>query len=298
MNPFAGLDYHIAITTTSPIGNDEIWKPSLDYVDGKFVTLDNSGTHCIRSSVHNQNQAQTLIQNNVVRGLFLLNDDGSVFRDEKGNPRPEGNGWERGIYTTYRAFERAVEGSAANSNCLRPTAAKHVILISDEDETTRYFDQGDGQIKNMPDYDKSMGANLVNYVANEFGADTVFKFHSIIVDPDTAEGRDCLQNGNGGRFGHFYSQLSQSTGGHIGSVCAANYATQLGQIGEQISNSSKTYNLECVAVDNNGNMGQVVDKASGNEVGVDYGFFGDKVEFADLLGAGEYTVNYFCYSMN
>ncbi len=297
ISPFSGLDYHIAVTTTSPIGNDEIWKPSLNYVDGKFVPLNPEGDYCIKSSKHSQSQAQTLIRNNVVRGLFLLNDDGSVFKDASGRTRPEGNGWERGIYTTYRAFERAVNNQQGDSSCLRPNVAKHVIVISDERETMTYFDGQANIIREMPDYAKSVGQNLIDYVEDHYGVDTVFKFHSIIVNPDTDEGRQCLQ-GNGGRYGVEYANLSHLTGGHIGSVCASNYATQLGQIGEQISNSSLTYNLECVAVSNNGNLGRVVIKGTNTEVTEDYGFFGDKVEFGGFLGAGEYTIQYFCYSMD
>ena len=77
--PFAGLDYNIAVTTTSPIGNSEIWKPSLNYVDGKFIPLDGANTFCVKSSVHSQQQAQDFISANVVRSPNLLDDLGAVL---------------------------------------------------------------------------------------------------------------------------------------------------------------------------------------------------------------------------
>ena len=88
MAPFAGLDYHIAVTTTSPIGNNTIWKPSLDYVDGKFVELED-GVHCIKKSTHSLQQAQTLIQNNVVRDLYLRDDSGNTVINPITLPHPE-----------------------------------------------------------------------------------------------------------------------------------------------------------------------------------------------------------------
>src|SRR5690606_24284715 len=65
MSRFQHLDYHIAVTTTSPLGG--VWSmPHLDYTDGRFVNL-GGGQHCIKKSTHNATQAQSLLQQNVVR---------------------------------------------------------------------------------------------------------------------------------------------------------------------------------------------------------------------------------------
>lgn len=296
MAPFAGLDYHIAVTTTSPIGDSTTWHSGLDYVDGKFVELE-PGNHCIRSSEKTLAQAQALISANVRRDLYLRDAAGNpVVNPNTGFARPEGNGWERGIFTTYRSFERAVS-AGSNANCLRAGVPKHVILISDERETLKEeFGTllSNGTIvttfgNDLADQNKSDGGNLRTLVSNIFGASTTFKFHSIIVDPDTDEGRQCL-NSYGAKFGYEYAQLSKDTGGYIGSVCAADYSTQLGAIGQIISDSALSYQLDCVAVPNNGNYGSV----SGGSVPA-HTFNGDKVEFATLPGTGTYTVNYWCF---
>ncbi len=308
MAPFAGLDYHIAITTTSPIGGMVggvyVWAPTLDYVDGKFTELDNTGTFCIKSSVHSDQQAQALIENNMIRSLNLLDDLGNILVDGNGGTWPEGNGFERGIYTTRRALERSLAGEQNDNTCIRDGAVpKHVILISDEDETIYQEDQNSNPIINantglptpLPDIGRSSGTALRNYVSLSYGVDTVFKFHSIIVNPLNQEGVNCLA-GHGRSLGVDYAKLSQATGGYIGSVCAADYSTQLGEIGKIISDSSLTEALECIAIpDDTGSYGNVVNLADMQEVGIDYVYNGDKVDFEQLLGQGSYRITYYCY---
>lgn len=294
MNKFKDLDYYIAVTTTSPIGNSVIWKPSLNYVDGKFVPLANN-VHCIKKGVQTLAQAQTMLQQSVVRDLYLRDDNGEEMIVPGSNPQqfyPEGNGWERGIFTTYRAFERSTVAGSPEDGCLRDNVPKHVILISDENETLT----DSAKIPNLlPDQAKSVGANLRTLVASTFGADTVFKFHSIIVDPYSDEGAACLKS-HGARIGVAYGALSKATGGAIGSVCAADYATQLGKIGDLISNSALSYPLTCVAVAKDGKSGSVINLANNQPLPTTaYSFNGDKVEFAQLLGKGNYRVTYHCY---
>jgi hypothetical protein len=311
MEPFAGLDYHIAITTTSPIGAEVggvfVWAPSLDYVDGQFTELDNSGTFCIKASQHSVQQSQAFIESNVIRSLNLLDSNGNILVDGNGNTWPEGNGFERGIYTTRRAFERSLAGQQNDNSCIRDgSVPKHVILISDEDETiyeedansNPIIDPNTNQPRPLVDIQRSSGDGLRSYVAAQYGADTVFKFHSIIVNPLNQEGINCL-NGHGRSLGVEYARLSQDSGGYIGSVCAADYSAQLGEIGRIISDSSLTEALECVAVpDQNGNFGSVNNRNGntvGGEVNVPYVFNGDKVDFERLLPQGSYRITYYCY---
>lgn len=319
MAPFAGLDYNIAITTTSPIGDSFVWKESLNYVDGKFIPLkDSNGVetneYCIRSSAPGMTtgKAQDLISANVVRDLYLRDDNGDIIyqtfvdsngtiqiqRDGNGNPIPraEGNGWERGIFTTYRAFERdlGLAGSQVDGSCMRQDVPKHVILISDERETLFEPKRDPAEVTRwLGDLDKSNSVNLRNLVSSGYGANTVFKFHSIIVNPYTQEGIDCL-NGAGARPGVEYAQLSLDTGGYIGSVCAADYSTQLGQIGQLISTSELSYPLGCVAIAVNGSKGVVKD-SNGVVISNQYNFNGDKVEFTQPLPAGDYVAEFSCY---
>ncbi len=200
----------------------------------------------------------------------------------------EGNGWERGIFTTFRSMERFAQSGSPESSCLRPNVAKHVVLISDEDETLT-----DNAGNPLQQIIKSDGNQLRAFVRDVFG-DVVFKFHSIIVNPYNSEGQACLAT-HGAAPGILYGSLSRATGGVIGSICAPDYGAQLGQIGQTISNSALTYPLGCVAVANNGQMGSVVNLANNQPVNTAYAFNGDKIEFAQALGAGSYRVSHFCY---
>jgi hypothetical protein len=289
MESFSGLDYHIGITTTSPIGDDVVWKESLPYVDGKFVDLDGSGNFCIRKDRHSYAQAQSLIQSNVVRDLYLRDDNGEIMINEAtGQPYPEGNGWERGIFTTYRSIERYQTANSPESRCLRPDVAKHVIIISDERETLT-----DNSGQPLFQIEKSDGDNLRQLFASVFPG-TIFKWHSIIVNPFSPEGEACLAS-HGAKPGIEYAHLSRKTGGVIGSVCAEDYGAQLGRIGQLVRDSRLSYQLDCVSVTSGAPQGRVVNLSDQSAVGVNFRFIGDKVEFAEPLSPGRYQVIHYCY---
>jgi len=290
MDSFQGQNYHISVITTSPIGTDTIWKPSLTYVDGKFLELNNNDTFCVRHNQFSSQQAQDILQSNVVRGLYLLDDNGQpIVNPATGQNYPEGNGWERGIFTTYRAVERSTVAGSPESQCLRQGVAKHVVLISDERETLT-----DNSGTPLPDVQKSNGDGLRSLFASVF-PNTIFKFHSIIVNPFSPEGEACLAS-HGAQPGIEYAQLSRDTGGVIGSVCASDYGAQLGQIGQSVNDSKLSYTLDCVsATGGQVPQGQVINVNTGQQVSVEYRLIGDKVEFAELLPPGEYRVIHYCY---
>ena len=293
MQPFQDQDYHIAITTTSPSSNT--WPSTLNYVDGKFVPLNaNEDLFCIKKGDRTIAEDQALISANVQRPLTLKDQNGNDVNGSNGDPLAEGNGWERGIFTTYLAVEKHASNYVANRDCLRDGVAKHVIIISDERETTFNENTFELFVENPHQISKSDGENLISLMQSQFGAETIFKFHSIIVDPYTDEGRVCLDT-HGNKPGIEYADLSLMTGGYIGSICADDYATQLGAIGNIVSNSSLSYNLDCIAVANNGEMGSVIDKSTGQPINVGFQIGGNKVEFAQLLSQGEYRVDYYCY---
>ena len=285
------LDYHIAVTTTSP-SDPQTWTDRLNYVDGKFVPFgSNTNVFCLRKGEYTEEQVRNMIQGAVIRDLHLRDSVGNpVINPDTGRSYAEGSGWERGIFTTYRAFERGVEnGSPQNANCLRTGVPKHVILISDERETME-----DNAGNPLPDLYKSNGANLRGLVARLYGSSTIFKFHSIIVNPyDQQEGAACLGT-HGARPGFEYARLSLDTGGHIGSVCSSDYGSQLGSIGTQVANSKLSYRLDCVTVFHDGTYGSVVNISTGELIDREYSFRGDKVEFTTAPAPGDYRVSYYC----
>ncbi len=284
------LDYHIAVITTSP-SDPQVWMDRLDYVDGKFVPFA-PNVYCIRKGEYTSQQVRRMIQGAVVRDTALRDTMGNpIINPETGGIHSEGSGWERGIFTTYRAFERGIASDAPeNANCLRTGVPKHVILISDERETME-----DNLGNSLPDLYKSNGARLRELVARLYGSRVVFKFHSIIVNPYSEEGATCL-SGHGGRSGIEYARLSMDTGGYIGSVCASDYGNQLGEIGTHVANSRLSYTLDCVVVSSNGDYGHVINISTGQAVSQEYFFRGDKVEFRTALDSGDYRVSYYCYN--
>ncbi len=290
MDSFRGQNYHISVITTSPVGTDTIWKPSLPYVDGKFLELNNNDTFCVRHDQHSAQEAQDMLQSNVVRGLYLLDDNGQpIVNQSTGQNYPEGNGWERGIFTTYRAVERSTVAGSPESQCLRQGVAKHVVLISDERETLT-----DNSGAPLPDAEKSGGDNLRSLFASTF-PNTIFKFHSIVVNPFSPEGEACLAS-HGAQPGLEYAHLSRATGGVIGSVCASDYGAQLGQIGQSVNDSKLSYTLDCVSAQGGQvPQGRVINLNTGEEIAVEYRFIGDKIEFAELLPPGEYRVTHYCF---
>lgn len=271
-----GLDsYRIAVITTDWYNSS----PShANYIDGQFDKFSN-GSYCLTKGVAN---AATLLGNLVQR-------EESIYQPTSGN------GYERGIYTTYRAFERYKTSGSPESNCLRQNVPKHVILISDENEALYQEDDDDQPILSLPlsNGQKSNGDNLITLASNTFGS-SAFTFHSIIINPFTTEGEQCLKKKQefsyNSKYGTDYAKLSQKTKGVIGSVCAADYSTQLGVIGDSIVAGEKSFGLDCVPKEVTN-----VQRVSNSQNYSGYTVNGNKIEFNSSTPNDTYRVTYHCY---
>ena len=74
--------------------------------------------------------------------------------------------------------------------------------------------------------------------------------------PRTSQVREdsaCLGINGNEAYGKSYESLSALTGGIIGSVCEANYGSQLSEMGKGVCDLTKSYSLECLPVDKDGN---------------------------------------------
>ncbi|MCB9072831.1 MAG: hypothetical protein H6623_04350 [Bdellovibrionaceae bacterium] len=270
--------YRIAVITTepsSPIANH------INHIDGKFNQFAN-GSYCLTEST----ATSALI-------------GGVVQRPESLSSATAGNGYERGILTTYRSIERYNAGGGPESACLRQNVPKHVIIISDENESKYYEDDNGDPIvtQPMPDQMRSSGDNLISLITSSFGSAS-FKFHSIIINPYTTEGQQCYaqqkQLSIYKKYGTDYAQLSQKTGGVIGSVCASDYSTQLGVIGDSIIKAQRTYGLDCVAQKLDGSWG-TVKRLSNNQYVSTYNLNGSNIDFTTDMPNDTYRITYFCY---
>lgn len=266
--------YRISVITTD-------WYSTLSshsaYTDGQFDKYSN-GTYCLNKGVAN---ASTMLGN-------------LVQREESINQPTSGNGYERGIYTTYRAFERYKTAGSPEANCLRKDVPKHVILISDENEA-KYQEDDDGNpitSKPLSNGQKSNGDNLIKLASSTFGSSS-FTFHSIIINPYTTEGETCLKKKQefsyNSKYGTDFAKLSQKTNGVIGSVCASDYSAQLAIIGESIASSERVFGLDCVP-----SSVESVKRISTNQNVTAYSMSGNKIEFTADLPTDTYRVTYYC----
>lgn len=203
-----GVDWQIGITTTDVY----------DYYlgDGKLVDLTGQKGSYLLTSKMDEQKASTLLGNTLHR------------------PKELGTPWEQGIYASYRAVERALEGKDRNKDLIRPDAQLAVVLISDEDETKKHKE------KNVPE-------NFINLVRSGYKGKKAVTFHSIIVKPGDSV---CLKSEKDHAYGYAYEKLSRLTGGLVGSVCATDYAAQVEGIAKGIKESLKAVTLACSPIVN------------------------------------------------
>jgi hypothetical protein len=88
-----------------------------------------------------------------------------------------------------------------------------------------------------------------------------------------------------------YEQLSAKTRGLVGSVCAADYTSQLATIGQATMDAVGNVKLSCAPIANTMSIsslsGVVVDESS-------YSIVGDEIVFSKPLDVGKYNINYRC----
>lgn len=266
LNQLQGLNWRVAITTTHVV-DSATGGESAGIADGKILQMGTSSPakHYI-SSADNFMDAQALFASTVQRS-------------------ETGSGNEQGIRATYRALERSLVAGSMNAEFFRSNAALSVIVVSDANETP-YSRAND---RNNP-------ARLLEYVTQIFPT-KAFSFNSIIVkDGDV----NCLRLANSGNegYGVAYQSLSLGTGGIVGSVCEADYGTQLSQIGRSSAELVRNVSLECLPADSDKNNipdVKVVNNLAPNVELSGYTVVGNQVRFAAALNPGDYTISYKCF---
>lgn len=266
LNVIQGLDYRIAITTTD----------ANDYSQQGVIRLDNGSLMQNGSSKYTGD------------GMLLkFNGNNSYFIDSslplttaqtylgETIQRPEvGSGLEQGIRATYRAIERSLNPDSANSFFFRNDAQLAVVVISDEDESAN-------TLKNDPQ-------NLINLIHSTWNGQKAFSFHSIV----TKTGDLNCKNSNGATYGTRYEQLSNLTGGIIGSVCESDYAAQLMGIADGVRATLKTVTLACAPITDRGFS--VVITKNGVRQNINFRVEGVNLNFDQMLTPGDYNFDYVC----
>lgn len=187
--------------------------------------------------------------------------------------RPEtGDSAEQGIRSAYRVVERYVANEAKARAFFREGAQFAVLVISDEDESAN-------TAKNDPE-------NLVSLVGGTFGGQKMFGYHSIITKPGDTQCRAT----DGFAYGERYATISRLTGGVIGSVCAADYTSQVTGIAQGIRDLLKTLTLQCQPLPEKG----LTVKRAGVVLNAAYRIDGVNLKFDNELEPGDYSVEYSC----
>ncbi len=198
--------------------------------------------------------------------------------------KSEGSGNEQGIAATYRAIKRSQDPTKAenapNVGLFRSDAALAVVVVTDADETN----PAGTQEQNKPE-------SLVNLVKTTWPG-KAFSYHSIIVKPgDTA----CKGINGNENFGQQYANLSALTGGVVGSVCATDYAAQLGTIGQSSVELVRSVSLDCAPVDKNGDGVKDVEVTLAKGAPAPkFTIDGSKITFEANLPAGDHSIKYAC----
>lgn len=161
----------------------------------------------------------------------------------------EGTNDERAIKAAWWHLWNGDPNISGNSGCYRNDAGLSVIIISDEDERSVGGDVS--QIvyeheKNKPLEADDKPLTYVNYVKQVFGANKRFTVNSIIVRPgDTACKALQDKEVSISHYGVKYNELSQLTGGYVGSICEADYSSNLNYFVSSIVRSQASLPLKC-----------------------------------------------------
>lgn len=242
-----GLDWQIGVTTTDP-SNSTLG-------DGRLVQLTGKSGSYVLTSKMDEMQSRDVLSNTLQR-------------------KETGSGKEQGIYASYRAVERAFEGTVGNKQLIRDGAQLAVVIISDEDESN-------SGPKNDP-------TNFVNYIRSSFNNEKAVSVHSIITRP----GDTHCKSSQGYSYGHRYQQISELTGGVIGDVCAADYAAQVQGIAEGVRKTLKTVTLACLPVVDS--VRKITIIKDGVPFAATHTVQGLNVVFDEMLPSGSYQFSYSC----
>lgn len=162
-----------------------------------------------------------------------------------------GAGWantddERGIKAAWWHAEYS-----PYNTCYRSDASLAVIVLSDEDERSVGGDSSQqyytGEFQLLEGDDQAYG--YLNKIRQSFGLTKRVSVNSIIVKPgDSACMATQDAGGSKSHYGYKYNELSQITGGYVGSICDADYSSNLYYFKDRIVNSLASVQLECAAV--------------------------------------------------
>lgn len=186
-------------------------------------------------------------------GYILKSSSGNVAQIFKDTINQIGAGWagtddERAIKAAWWHLWNGDVRYNDVSGCYRKDAGLATIILSDEDERSVGGDISQqyyaGEYKALENDD--LPKTYTNYVKEVFGSSKRFAVNSIIVRPGDSS---CLSKqdaqGYKAHYGNKYNELAQLTGGTSGSICDADYSTNLTYFKNQIVKQMASLPLDC-----------------------------------------------------
>ena len=222
------LDFQIAITTTDVSGRD--------YSPGSFLKFPNGQTVLTSKTTNVLSHFQQTIK----RQETLDCEEGETSKCPSSD--------ERGIYAVNKAVE------SGNAQFFREEAHFAVVFLSDEDERSRGGELDGYELESL-----DLPATLVSNVINRLGASKLMSAYAIVVDNSSCVRKQQKQNSDHKpQIGHHYITLAEKDGlsnynnlieGTVGSVCANDYASQMGSIGDSVKSHTFKVQLACTPLD-------------------------------------------------
>ncbi|NCN95709.1 MAG: hypothetical protein GW917_03210, partial [Bdellovibrionales bacterium] len=145
---------------------------------------------------------------------------------------------------------RLMLANYSGSGCLRGNSTLAVILISDENERSVGGNQSWSTAQYQPLTSMNYPDNLISAVASKYNSGSYVKpfiWNSIIVMPGDSQ-CESIQDSQGvpSFFGTLYNEMSNKTGGHVGSICSSDYSQNLQYIRNRVVETMPYVQLECV----------------------------------------------------
>jgi hypothetical protein len=215
-----------------------------------------------------------------------------------------GSNDERGLKAAYKHFYNGDPNASDGSGCYRKGSSVAVVVISDEDE--RSVGGVQSRVKSAaPMYEaassyqvletEDMPSTLLGQARGTFGQNVRFTFNSIVVSDNTCEATQDAEKDSRGvlsasHLGTKYIEMSHLTAGGIGSICDADYSSNLNLFKDKISNSLASLTLECSPIANS-----LVVKVNGVQTN-DYTLTGANLKFNSAVSEGkQVNLVYDCY---
>ncbi len=252
----AGLDYRIGIITTDVLPENH---PNYDgeaLRNGNLLQFPNGDFYLTPDTRNIVNEFTETIQR-----------DETIYCEQSGYRNCPSDD-ERGIYAAYLAV------NANKENFFRENGHLAIVFLTDED-VRGFGTSSDQYIYRMPeplDYPE----NLLQVIETRLGRNTDVSAHAIITDSQYCVDQQRAQGGNQyihGAIGTFYASMTSPQGpsiinpnqgvtmasfaggqlvpGTVGSICAANYDSELGSIRSVLTKTKSSERLRCalLAVD-------------------------------------------------